>query len=491
MDKRLSTACLNQLPQQVAIPPYQRAKISVGIVHLGIGAFHRAHQAAYIERLLPDNPQWGIAGASLRRRDTYDALKPQDFLYTLALRDASGTKCRIIGAIVKVIDATKERQELLDLMAAEQVRIVSLTITEKGYCYEPASGELDENHPDIIYDLAHPKAPKSAPGLIVAALGERRARGIAPFTVMSCDNLPANGKTTGKIITHLARLFDPELGAYVEKHVAFPSSMVDRIVPATSDADRTEISRILGCNDAWPVVTEPFSQWVIEDDFPSGRPPFETVGVEMVADVAPFETMKLRLLNGSHSSLAYLGYLAGFKTVSDTIADPEFKKFINDLMTLEIIATLEMNGVDLFAYRDALLKRFANPALKHATWQIAMDGSQKLPQRLLNTIRERIAANMPFERLALGVAAWMVYAAGVDEAGATIDVRDPLAEQFLAIAKRADGDPAALLDGFLNLSAIFGNDLPVNKLFRQRVGLSLASLFKLGALKTIEKINRG
>jgi len=490
MDKRLSASRLSQLPQQVGIPSYQREKISVGIVHLGIGAFHRAHQAAYVDTLLGQHPQWAIVGASLRRPDTYDALAPQDFLYTLALRDASGTKCRIIGSVVKVINAARQRQQLLDLMSSREVRIVSLTITEKGYCYEPASGELDENHPDIVHDLANPKAPKSAPGLIVAALRERRARGIAPFTVMSCDNLPANGKTTRKIIASLARLFAAELGEYVENHVAFPSTMVDRIVPATNDQDRAEISQILGCNDAWPIVTEPFSQWVIEDDFPSGRPPFETAGVEMVADVAPFENMKLRLLNGSHSSLAYLGYLAGFKTVADTISAPQFKKFIHDMMSLEIIPTLAMSGVDLFAYRDALLARFANPALKHATWQIAMDGSQKLPQRLLNTIRECIAANMPFERLALGVAAWMVYATGVDEAGATIDVRDPLAEKFSAIAARANGKTAPLLDGFLNLRAVFGDDLPQNEIFRSQIEKSLASLFEFGSLKAMEKINQ-
>ncbi|VAW16313.1 D-mannonate oxidoreductase [hydrothermal vent metagenome] len=491
MLKRLSTVCLNQLPQEVAKPSYQRNDISCGIVHLGVGAFHRAHQAAYIEKLLVQHPQWAIVGASLCRPDTKDTLEPQDFLYTLAVRDASGTKCQIIGSIVKVINLFEEQEKLLDLMSSKPVRIISLTITEKGYCHDPASGGLDETHPDIVHDLAHPDAPRTAPGLIVAAIRQRRALGIAPFTVMSCDNLPANGKTARRIIARLAHLFDAELGQYVEKNISFPSTMVDRIVPATSDRDRDEISNIIGCSDAWPIVTEPFSQWVIEDDFPSGRPPFETVGAEMVADVAPFETMKLRLLNGSHSSLAYLGYLAGFKTVSATIGEPVFKKFIADLMTLEIIPTLKMDGVDLFAYRDALLVRFANPALKHATWQIAMDGSQKLPQRLLNTIRDRIAANQPFDRLALGVAAWIFYAAGMDESGAPIDVRDPLAEQFRTIAAAANGKPAVLLDGFLKLKSVFGADLPQNEIFYARVGTILADLFEMGALKTIEKISKG
>ncbi len=490
MAKRLSSSSLSQLPQQVEKPSYERARVSPGIVHLGLGAFHRAHQAAYVDTLLHQHPQWGIVGASLRRPDTYDALAPQDFLYTLAVRDALGTKCRIIGSIMEIINVPREREKLLELMSSKTVRIVSLTVTEKGYCHDPSSGELDETHPDIVHDLAHPDAPKSAPGLIVAAIRERRQLGLAPFTVMSCDNLPANGKTARRIIVRLAHLFAAELGNYVENHIAFPSTMVDRIVPATSDQDRAEISDILGCIDAWPVVTEPFSQWVIEDNFPSGRPPFEMAGVEMVADVAPFETMKLRLLNGSHSSLAYLGYLAGFKTVSSAIATPAFKKFIYDLMTVEIIPTLEMGGVDLIAYRDALLARFANPALKHATRQIAMDGSQKLPQRLLNTIRERIACNKPFERLALGVAAWIRYAAGEDESGAKIDVRDPLAAQFSAIAARTNGKTAALFDGFLNLRAVFGDDLPQNEIFRSQIEKSLASLFEFGSLKAMEKINK-
>jgi fructuronate reductase len=481
MAPRLSENTLAHLSANVRRPDYKRADITPGIVHLGIGAFHRAHQALYVDDLLCHHPEWGIIGASLRRPDTFNALAPQDFYYTLAVRSPQGTSCRIIGSVLRVINATEEREQLLGLMADRATRIVSLTITEKGYCHDPATGELDETHPDIVHDLAHTSAPVSAPGLIVEAARRRHNAGIAPFIVLSCDNLPANGKTARRIILGFARRRDPSLALYMENNVTFPSTMVDRIVPATTDEDRAEISDILGHEDAWPVVTEPFSQWVIEDNFPGGRPPFEEAGATMVSDVEPFERMKLRLLNGSHSSLAYLGYLAGFKTVSQVMENPKFSSFLHELMTQEIIPTLDMPEIDLLAYRDALLTRFANPALRHATWQIAMDGSQKLPQRLLDTIRDRMSADQPYERLALGVAGWIRYASGVDEAGSVIDVRDPLAERCEKIAREAGGDSARLVDGFLALSVVFGTDLPQNRDFRRNLVEKVALLREFGA----------
>jgi len=291
--------------------PYDRAAVTPGIVHLGIGAFHRAHMAAYIDDLLARDPRWGIIGASLRRPDTRDALAPQDFLYTLAVRDASGMTTRVIGSVLDILDANTQRAELLALMADPRIRIVSLTVTEKGYCHDPATGALDPSHPDIVHDLAHPEAPVSAPGLIVRAIELRREAGLAPFTVLSCDNLPANGETTRRIVAGFAARRSADLAAYVEANIAFPSTMVDRIVPATTDADRATVRDATGRDDAWPIVTEPFTQWVIEDRFASGRPAFELAGAELVDDVEPFERMKLRMLNGSHSTLAYLGYLAG------------------------------------------------------------------------------------------------------------------------------------------------------------------------------------
>jgi fructuronate reductase len=482
---RLSAASLRSDTAHLRSFSYDRNAVTPGIVHLGIGAFHRAHMAAYVDDILDKNSSWGIVGASLRRPDTREALAPQDFLYTLAIRDASGTGCRVIGSLLDVLDANTQRDQLLDVMADPRIRIVSLTVTEKGYCHDPATGELDPAHPDIVHDLAHPEQPVSAPGLIVAAIARRRAAGAAPFAVMSCDNLPANGATTRRIVTGLAALQDPELATYISENVAFPGTMVDRIVPATADADRAAISAITGLDDAWPIVTEPFTQWVIEDHFPQGRPPFETVGAELVADVEPYELMKLRMLNGSHSTLAYLGYLAGHQYVADAISDPAIRALVHRLMSEEVMPTLPMPRPELEAYRDRLLERFANPALQHRTWQIAMDGSQKLPQRLLGTVRDRLRAGQGIDCLALGVAAWMRYVTGIDEAGAPIEVKDPHAARLRAIADAAERDPAKLADGLLAVSEIFGTDLPGNRAFRDTVTRHLASLYEKGAARTV------
>ena len=485
MTEVLSPSTLGTLSGGVDRPAYDRAEVTPGIVHLGIGAFHRAHMAVYVDELLAANPQWGIVGASLRRPDTKEALEPQDFLYTVAIRDASGTKCRIVGSILSVLDANREREALLVRMADPATRIVSLTVTEKGYCHDPATGELDENHPDIVHDIASPQDPVSAPGMIVAALERRRAKGIAPFTVMSCDNLPSNGRTTARIVGRLAELYAPSLGQWVRDKVAFPSTMVDRIVPATTDADRETITALTGLADAWPIVTEPFTQWVIEDSFCDGRPPFETAGAEMVEDVEPYELMKLRMLNGSHSTLAYVGYLAGHQYVSEAIGDPAIRKLIHGLMTDEAMPTLPMPRADLERYRDALLARFANPALRHRTWQIAMDGTQKLPQRLLATIRDRLATRGTIARLSLGVAAWMRYVTGIDEQGAPIDVKDPLAARLRSIADAAGRDAGRLADGLLEVSEVFGRELPKNAAFRGAVVAHLDSLFEHGAAATV------
>lgn len=481
---RLNLSALSSLTAGIAKPAYDRAKVTPGIVHLGIGAFHRAHMAVYVDDLLTEDPSWGIVGASLRRPDTKEALEPQDGLYTIAVRDATGTHPRVIGSILSVMDANSEREALLDLMANPAIRIVSLTVTEKGYCHDPATGELDERHPDIVHDLANPGTPKSAPGMLVEALARRKATGVAPFTVMSCDNLPSNGETAKRIVTRFAALRDSELGRWVED-VAFPSTMVDRIVPSTTDADRAEVAELIGAVDAWPIMTEPFTQWVIEDHFPAGRPAFETVGAQLVKDVEPFELMKLRMLNGAHSTMAYLGYLGGYEYISEVMGDPAYVRLIHGLMTEEAMPTLDMPGVDLGAYRDELLERFRNPALKHRTWQIAMDGSQKLPQRLLGTIRDRIKADQSISRLGLGVAAWMRYVTGIAEDGGEIDVRDPHALKMHAIAADAGGDPAALFEGLVGLSEVFGTDLGDTARFRETVIAHLETLFDKGARATV------
>ncbi len=482
---RLSYSTLNGLAPAVRRPAYDRSRVTPGIVHLGIGAFHRAHMAVYVDDLLEAAPDWGIVGASLRRPDTKEALAPQDGFYTLAVRDARGTDCRVIGSVIGLLDANAERERLLGLMSIPQIRIVSLTVTEKGYCHDPATGQLDERHPDILHDLADFEAPISTPGIIAAALERRRRRGLAPFTVLSCDNLPANGRTAGRIVRRFAELASADLADYA-RGVAFPSTMVDRIVPATTDADRDAVATAIGAEDAWPVMTEPFSQWVIEDNFPAGRPPFEMAGAQLVADVEPFERMKLRMLNGAHSTIAYLGYLAGHEYVADAMQAPEFVRLVRGLLTGEVIPTLDMPGTDLGQYRDALMARFANPALRHRTWQIAMDGTQKLPQRLLDTIRARLADGRPIDRLTLGVAGWMRYVTGIAEDGSRIDVRDPLARRLRAIADASRAEPVRLAVGLLTLGEVFGRDLPQNEVFREAVTAHLGSLFERGSAGTVK-----
>ncbi len=485
---RLAAATLDRLPGHVLRPTYDRATVATGIVHLGIGAFHRAHQAVMTDAVLAEGDRrWGILGASLRSPETREALAPQDGLYTVAVRDASGERLQVVGSIGAVVVAPEDPHALLAAMSSPSVRIVSLTVTEKGYCHAPATGDLDERHPEIVHDLDRPEASRSAPGLIVEALRRRRAAGVPAFTALCCDNLPHNGATLKRVLVRLASLRDPDLGRFVEDELRCPSTMVDRIVPATTDADRESIAATLGLQDAWPVLTEPFSQWVIEDHFAVGRPDWDLAGATFVSDVAPFELAKLRLLNGSHSTLAYLGSLAGHETVADTMAAPGFGALVRGLMLEEVAPTLpDVPGLDLDRYAASLMARFRNPALRHRTWQIAMDGSQKLPQRLLGTIRDRLAAGAGFERLALGVAAWMRYATGRDEAGRSIDLRDPLADD---LRRRTAGihDPGALTDALLRLDSVFSVDLPAEPRFRTTVETALTELLEKGTAATVAR----
>jgi fructuronate reductase len=482
---RLSTKTLAVLPSSVRRPGYDRTRLTPGIVHLGLGAFARAHLAEYAEDALErDFGAWGIVGASLQRPDQRDRLRPQDGLYTFLKRSPSGPELRIIGSVLDVLVAPEDPATLLARMASPETRIVSLTVTEKGYCHDPATGRLKQDHPDIRHDLENPRAPRSVIGLIVAALDLRKAAGLTPFTAMSCDNLPHNGKVLAGLVRDFAALRDDGLAAWIEADGAFPCTMVDRIVPATTDADIAEVETLLNIHDAAPVIGEPFRQWAIEDAFPLGRPAWGEVGAQLVTEVAPFEFMKLRMLNGAHSSLAYLGYLAGHETVSEASNDPVFAAFLHGLWN-EVIPTVPApQGVALTDYASALLARFRNPAIRHRTWQIAMDGSQKLPQRLLGTIRDRLKAGAPIEHLALGVAAWMAYVAGTDETGAAIDVRDPLAAEFASRAAAAGRNAGALCTALLGIEAIFGPDLPREPRFTQAVARHLAALFDKGARAT-------
>ncbi len=487
MTARLSAATLPRLPDAVARPRYDRGVVTPGIVHLGLGAFHRAHQAVMTDAVLEAGARdWGIVAASLRSPTTRDALAPQDGLYAVATREDDRQDLRVIGSLCGLHVAPEDPAALLRAMTDPRIRIVSLTVTEKGYCHDPASGTLDEAHPDIRHDLAAPGAPRSAPGFLVEALRLRRAAGIAPFTVLCCDNLPANGATVGRVTARLGALRDPGLGAWIAGEVAFPGTMVDRIVPATTAEDRAAIAAALGCDDAWPVVGEAFSQWVIEDHFPSGRPEWEIGGATLVADVAPFELMKLRMLNGAHSALAYLGYLAGHETVAEASNDPVFAAYLHGLWAEIAPAVPAPPGVELRDYASRLLARFRNRALRHRTWQIAMDGSQKLPQRLLETVRTRLAAGQPIPHLALAIAGWLRYVGGRREDGAPIDVRDPLAVPLRQALEAAGPDPVRQVEAALAFEAIFGRDLRGMSSFQAAIMEAHGLLFRVGTLEAAQ-----
>lgn len=481
MPGRLAGSALAALPEGVGRPRYDRAAVRTGIVHLGIGAFHRAHQAVYTDAVLASgDARWGIAAASLRSADTRDALAPQDGLYTVNVRGEE-SHFTVIGSVRGVLVAPENPAALLDELCRPEVAIVSLTVTEKAYCRDPATGLLDEAHPDVLHDLAHPHAPRSALGVLAAGIARRREAGSPPFTVLCCDNLPANGAAVHRVLARFAGLLSPGLDAYVREEVACPSTMVDRIVPATTTEDRARVAAALGVEDAWPVVAEPFSQWVIEDRFPAGRPAWEMAGVQFVADVAPFEAMKLRLLNGSHSALAYLGCLAGHETVAEAMGDPGLAAFLPGLMADAGATLLVPPGTDVAGYARALLQRFRNPALRHRTSQIAMDGSQKLPQRLVAVLRGRLVGGLPVHRHALAVAAWMRCVAGSDERGRPIDLRDPLAVELSAVARAAGPAPERLAPALLGVAAVFGADLPADPRARAAVTEALTRLQALGA----------
>jgi len=490
--KRLSLATLGGLPPAIARPGYDPGRTGVGIVHLGIGAFHRAQTAVYTDDALAQEAgDWGICGVSLRSPDARDRLAPQDGLYTSVEKSPRGIGRRVIGSVREVLFLGDERERIQRRLAAAATRIVSLTVTEKGYCHDPATGRLNFAHPDIVHDLAEPGEPLSAVGQIVAALAERRANNARAFTVLCCDNLPHNGALLAGLVVALAGQRDAALARWIEVSASFPSTMVDRIVPATTERDIADNDRALELHDAAPVVHEPFKQWVIEDRFVGGRPAWERAGVQFVSDVAPFEAMKLRLLNASHSAFAYLGYLAGHEFIYQVAAQPAFVAFMRALMRDEVAPTLKLPArTDVAAYQDALVERFANPALPHRTQQIAMDGSQKLPQRLLGTVRDNLAAGRKIDLLALAVAGWMRYAAGIDETGGEIKVSDPMAPELARIAAAHRADPRALGKALLGVRAIFGQDLPDDSRFATAVTDWLELLYAEGAARAVQRAVR-
>lgn len=440
-----------------------------GIVHFGPGAFFRAHLAIYTDEAInASGGDWGIVAVSLKSPTARDALAPQEGAYTSVTLTPEGMAPRVISALSDVLVAPENPGAVIDMLADPAIRIVSLTITEKGYGVDPGTGGLDTAHPDIAHDLADPDSPTSAIGYIVAGLARRREDGTPPLTVLSCDNLPSNGALTRAVTLDFARRIAPDLADWIDANVAFPSSMVDRITPATTDADIAALAKATGYEDPAAVFHENFRQWVIEDDFPNGRPKWEVAGAQFVSHVEAHELMKLRCLNGTHSTLAYLGYLAGYETIAETVANPDFARLCEVLWRDEITPTVpQPEGEDLPTYCATLMTRYRDASIRHRTWQIAMDGSKKLPQRLLGTIADNLAQGRMPQGLCLAVAGWMRYVGGVDEHGAAIDVRDPMAERL-----RAAGSVAALLA----IREVFPASLAEHAGFRDAVKAAFTAL---------------
>ena len=452
-----------------------------------MGGFHRAHQALYLDQYFHQNPNsdWGICGVGLLEFDQRmrDALSSQDCLYTLVERSPESDNARVIGAITEYRFAPDNRQAVIDAMADSKCRIVTLTVTEGGYYYIEGSGEFDVNHPTIQYDLQHPDQPIGVYGFLTAALEKRRKQGLAPFTVLSCDNLQGNGNIVKKMLTTFAELRDPELGRWIADHVAFPNCMVDRITPATTPSDIEMVKEQFGIEDAWPVVAEPFLQWVVEDKFCAGRPNLETVGVQFTDDVHPYEMMKIRLLNASHLLIGYLGTLMGYSYVHETMADPLIRQAVEQLME-EVTPTLQpVAGINLDQYKRTLIERFANPKIRDQLPRVSLNGSAKVPKWVLSSVRDKLRQDSTIDYLSLTIAAWFRYLNGQDDQSNPISVDDPMAEILIQRAQSGGADPSPLL----SLSELFG-DLSQSSRFVEAVTNHLGNLYEVGAKATLTQL---
>lgn len=457
------------IPAHVIKPAYDRASLKPGILHIGVGAFHRAHQAVYTDAALAEEfGAWGIVGVSLRSVDIVHDLRAQDGLYTVIARSAEGDSARVVSSVVVGLSGTEDREAILTLMADPAIRVVTITVTEKAYGYDPVSGGLDRNHPSVAADLASPATPVGVIGYLVEGLSRRHAAGLKPFTVLCCDNLPTNGRIVRRLTVEMAGARDPALANWIAGHGAFPCSMVDRIVPAATDETRARAEKLIGAEDRLALDTEPFMQWVIEDHFISGRPKWEAGGALFVSDVEPYEKMKLRLLNGSHSLMAYLGQLKGLTYIRDVIAVPEYREQVRRHMAA-VLETLDpVPGIDLSAYQAQLIERFSNPGVAHSTRQVAMDGSQKLPQRIMVPAVEELAKGKDASAFAYVAAVWMAYLMKVT------DINDPRAAELKAAAARSTpDDPSA---PFFDIPGLFPQALVENRAWRALVDAELKKL---------------
>ena len=485
---RLNNQTLGTIEGDVAVPAYERSEVRSGIVHLGVGGFHRAHEAMFIDSLLEAGQarEWGITGVGLLPQDRrmHEVMQDQDCLYTLVVKNPDGSiEPRVIGSVVDYLFAPDDPDAVLARMTDPDTRIVSLTITEGGYHLNQTTGAFDDSDPAIRADLSADQSPTTAFGFITEALARRRAADVPPFTVMSCDNIQGNGTVARRMITAFATLRDEDLGHWIDAEVAFPNSMVDRITPATTDADREHLAEAFGIEDAWPVVCEPFAQWALEDHFPQGRPALEEVGVQVVDDVGPYELMKLRLLNAGHQAIGYLGRLCGYNYAHDAGADPLFAEFLLAYMDREATPTLEpVPGVDLDDYKRQLVQRFANPAIKDTVARLCAESSDRIPKWLVPVIKHQLAHDGEVTRSALVVAAWARYAEGVDEQGEEIEVVDRRRDQVMERARRQATEPLA----FLEDRDLF-DDLIDQPRFTEAYLDALDSLHQRGARATLEQ----
>ncbi|MGO8950705.1 MAG: mannitol dehydrogenase family protein [Ktedonobacterales bacterium] len=475
----------------VTVPSYQREGLTPGIIHFGVGGFHRAHQAMYIDRLLSagNGDGWAICGAGVTTADQRmrDVLGDQQGMYTLVLRHSDGREeARIIGSIVDFLYAPDDPERLLEKLAAPATRIVSLTITEGGYNFHAVTGEFDASNPAVRADLEPGATPATVFGVVAEALRRRRDRGMAPFTIMSCDNIPSNGHAARRSFTSFARLLDPELADWIDDTVRFPNSMVDRITPATTSEDTQAIRRNFGIRDEWPVVCEPFEQWVLEDDFANGRPAYETVGVQLVADARPYELMKLRLLNGSHQALAYFAALAGCHYVHEASQDPNFAAFLLRYMVEEATPTLRpVPGIDLSKYCATLIERFSNAYVRDTVARLAAETSDRLPKFILPVVTDQLKAGRSVDLCAAVVASWARYAEGRADDGMSIEVIDRLHDQVVRAAANQGSDPLS----FLRMRDLFG-DLVDQSAFTVPYLAALQALRDHGARAVVASLAR-
>lgn len=484
----LKQSTLGSLSPAVRVPTYDRSKVKPSIVHIGVGGFYRAHQAVYLDDLLhlPGNEEWGFCGVGLLPQDSQmrDVLRDQDCLFTVVERSVAGDSPRVIGSLLEFLYAPDDPEAVIEKMAHPDCRIVSLTITEGGYYVNHGTGEFDEGHPDIMYDLAHPHAPRCSFGYLAEALDRRRVRGLPPFVVMSCDNLQSNGDVTRKMLLAFVHRRDPELHAWLAEKGAFPNSMVDRITPATTASHRAMLAQDFDFRDAWPVMTEPFKQWVIEDNFPGGRPAFERVGAQMTSDVLPYEKMKLRLLNASHQALCYIGMLLGYRYAHEAMSDQNIHRLVEKMMEVEVSPLLdEVQGIDLREYRATLLERFSNPAIRDQLSRIGTEGSARIPKFVLPSVFEQIEREGPLSLLSFTVASWFRYLAGMDDLGNNLPIIDPLAEKLQQCAREGGAEPGCLL----SIHALFGDELPASPRFVESVSVALRDLYDNGAKAALER----